>query len=165
MLRTERRLITAGRYLEQDLKKSLRAQGHVVTRKTLNSIQVETISNVNGMYLNISMDTVGTFLDKGRAAGKYPNFDKILEWVQQRKLPRTLSGRASRSKNLTTLQKDSAFRIMKSIGKEGTPSKNSSKFSKTGKRTGFIEAAITKGRLAQLIDFDEVLIDFIGVKL
>lgn len=163
MIRTERQLKAVGRVLESDIKKELRAQGHVVTRKTLNSVQFQLLKLGKEYELNLSVDTVGTFLEYGRKAGKKPNFDAILKWVKDRGLPRTQSGRTSRSKSLSKLQEQVAGRITNSIAKKGIPSPTSYKYSKNGERLGFVRRATSINKIEQLIDFDEVFADFIGI--
>ena len=114
------------------LQKELIGQGHKATGNLVNSFEGRVIELPNAMVLEILMDDYGTYVNNGRkAGGKKVPIDVLVKWIERR-------GIASGDKEV----KNAAFAIQQKIWQEGSPTKNSFKFSNNGRRKGFIDFVI-----------------------
>ena len=124
-------------------------QGHNDTGALVKSIEHNISTVGTKTTIEILFNDYGTFVNYGRAAGKYVPFSILFDWVKRRL-------------NLSGLQARSAtFAINRKIFKEGIPTSGAKKFSKNGKRTGFITDAITdteKTIEAEIADYYEKVI-------
>lgn len=127
--------------VRQDLKAALAAewvlQGHRLTGEFENEIEVRTQETDKGLTIDVLMLKRGAALELGRhrseiqITGAY--IAGLIDYVKKRM-------RINDSKKAKSV----AFAIAKTHQKEGMPSKKSRRFSKTGKRTGFVNETIRK---------------------
>jgi len=121
-----------GRLIILSLQKELMGQGHKATGNLVNSFEQNVIELPNAMVLEILMDDYGTYVNSGRSSGgKKVPIDVLIKWIERR-------GIASGDKEV----KNAAFAIQQKIWQEGSPTKNSFKFSTNGRRAGFIDFVI-----------------------
>ena len=112
---TDNRLDILAKYLEQELKKELYAQGHIATAKLYESIKVEVSRGVNNMAISGTFIHYGSHVNRGRRAGlRGVPIDALIEWIRIKKMD--LRGKS---------EKSVAFAIQKSIKKKGIPTNGS----------------------------------------
>lgn len=122
------------------LQKSFAEQGHNLTGKALLSIHGTEKYTDNGFTVTMWMVYYGAILDKGILAQNIPFGQRraayslyiqgLRDYVRKRM-------RIGGKRGLSI-----AFAIAKTHKKEGLPTRNSRKFSRTGRRKGFVEVAI-----------------------
>jgi hypothetical protein len=127
--------------VRKDLKAALAAewvlQGHRLTGEFEDEIEVITTEKESSLQIDVLMLKRGKALELGRhrteisITGAY--IAGLIDYVRKR-MEITDSKKA----------KSVAFAIAKTHQKEGMPSKKSRRFSKTGKRTGFVNETIRK---------------------
>lgn len=128
-------LVTVGDLLIDDVKANLVAQGHKDTGKLLASI-ASRVQAFNGFYsLGIYFAKYGVYLDKGIKPGRIP-FSTPTGRGGKSQYIEALTQYAKRKFKITTLKeaRSAAFAIAKKQKKEGSPTRASSRFSKTGRR-------------------------------
>lgn len=166
MLRTERRLTALAKVFSNELRRELRQEGHYLTGKTAQAVTLKTEQTVSGYRIFMEQTPTIAVLEEGaKYTTKAPPLKVIKEWVEQRGLPRTQSGRTSRSKSLTVLQSQAAFRIRRAILKEGLPTSGSFKYSKNGRRKGFISAALADSYIEQQLDIRGIMQEIVEFSL
>jgi len=136
--------------VRQDLKAALATewvlQGHRLTGEFEDEIEVRTEVTEKGLKVDVLMLKRGKALELGRhrseiqITGAY--IAGLIDYVRKR-MEITDTKKA----------KSVAFAIANTHKKQGMPSKNSRRFSKTGKRTGFVNETIRKNseRFARLM--------------
>lgn len=124
----------------KSLQKSFAEQGHNLTGKALMSIDYTTDYTESGFTIIMWMVHYGAILDKGILAQNIPfgqkkaAYSKYIQGLRDYVRKRMRIG-GKRGLSI-------AFAIAKTQKKEGMPTRNSRKFSKTGRRKGFVEVAI-----------------------
>jgi hypothetical protein len=98
------------RYLEEELRKELTAQGHIATGNLLASIKVEVQKTVTGNEISGYGNKYARYVDTGRKpGGRRVPIDALIAWVQ-------VKGLASGKKAISL-----AWAIQASIFKNGVP--------------------------------------------
>lgn len=145
MLRSERRMIAFGKQMSILMRRELRQQGHTLTGKTAKDVQMQFEITSDGYRLYLpSTPSINVLEDGAKYGDKKPPFNAILDWVKTRGLPRTQSGRISKSKSLLSNQKSAAWRIHKAISLQGLPTQGAYNHTRNGHRKGFISRSISE---------------------
>ena len=128
--------------LQQEFRGSLQDQGHYLTGKLSKSIDYDIESGANAVTAKMYIDDYGLSVEFGVKAGNIPyggggkgGTSKYIQGLIKFWELRGLSGRNAVG---------AAFATAKKHKREGMPTRASSKYSSTGKRTGFIQAALEK---------------------
>jgi len=130
----ESRINDIAEQLVHELKNEFEQQGHNASGKGLASIQHKTIIKGGNVHIQVTGIDYLNFVNTGRNIGKMPPVDAILEWVRIKNIAQ--GDEAERA----------AWAIAKAIKREGIPTENAYKFSKNGRRKGFVEIV----KMAQL---------------
>jgi hypothetical protein len=121
-----------GLLIIQSLQRELINQGHQSSGNLVNSFEQRVITMPNSVALEILMDDYGIYVNDGRkSGGKKVPVNVLVDWIERRAI-------ASGDKKVKSL----AFAIQQKIWQEGSPTKGSFKFSKNGRRKGFIDFVI-----------------------
>lgn len=130
-----------------------KAQGHNLTGKAISEIETVIKMNINNMTIQgfvldymainnqgVPADRIPYTPNSGKKTSKY--ISGLIDYAKKR-----MGASDKQAKSI-------AFAIASKHKQEGMPTKNSVKFSQTGKRTGFIEFALDKiqPQLLQLIN-------------
>jgi len=138
-------MIALGKQMSVLMRRELRQQGHYLTGKTSKDVQMQFEQTYDGYRLFLPSTPTINALEDGAVykTGSKPPFQVILDWVKNRGLPRTQSGRISKAKGLVAAQSQTAWRIQNAIA-NGMPTRGSFAFSKNGERKGFISRSISE---------------------
>tara|TARA_R100001015_G_C4603974_1_gene158947 strand:- start:671 stop:1159 length:489 start_codon:yes stop_codon:yes gene_type:complete len=121
-----------GKLIIASLQKELIEQGHEATGKLINSFEQRVIEVPNSIVIEILMDEYGIYVNEGRkTGGKKVPINVLVDWIERKAI-------VNGDKEVKSL----AFAIQQTIHKEGIPTKGSFKFSKNGRRKGFIDFVI-----------------------
>lgn len=126
--------------IKQDISTKLKEQGHNNTGSLLNSISYKITQTADSIITDFYMNNYGNIVDSGVKANRIPYrrgsgakkskyIDGLINYFQSKGLSDAESKRA-------------AFATANVHKQEGMPTKASSRFSKTGERTGFITKVI-----------------------
>ena len=128
--------------LQKEFRGSLQDQGHYLTGKLSRSINYEIESGAGIVTAKMFIEDYGLSIEFGIPANKIPygggkggGTSKYIQGLIRFWELRGLSGRNAVG---------AAFATAKKQKREGMPTRGSSAFSSTGKRTGFIKAALDK---------------------
>lgn len=144
-----------GRYMLSLFKEELKLQGHYNTGRLDKSMEVKTEILARGFVITFLMEEYGIKLDTGVPAGLVPTSGaERAQWI---------SGLADyfRSKGFGASSGQFAIRTYFRHVREGMPTKASYRFSKTGQRTGFIDAAYSKAESSILDKIDKLNIQLV----
>ena len=128
--------------LSEEMKKELRAQGHVLTGRLVQSFEVVTDQNAFEITAGVKMAFYGEWVNTGikpinipfqRGSGKKSSkyIDGLIDFFRRRGLSDKEARRA-------------AFATATIHKREGYPTKASRRFSSTGRRTGALNIAIAR---------------------
>lgn len=120
-----------GDFIVEQLVKVLDDQGHRNTGKLQDSMRSVVTSSGKGYDITIYGQDYAKYVDRGIPAGVWVNPYALAEWVEQK-------GIATGEREV----KNIAFAIRHKIYQEGSPTKGSLKFSKSGKRDEFIKVML-----------------------
>ncbi len=121
-----------GKLIIASLQKELIEQGHKATGNLVNSFEQRVIEVPNSIVIEILMDEYGIYVNEGRkSGGKKVPINVLVEWIERKAI-------VNGDKEVKSL----AFAIQQTIHKEGSPTSGSFKFSKNGRRKGFIDFVI-----------------------
>ena len=120
-----------GEFIVDELVKVLDDQGHRNTGKLQDSMRSEVTSNGKGYNITIYGQDYAKYVDRGIPAGVWVNPYALAEWVEQK-------GIATGEREV----KNIAFAIRRKIYEEGSPTRGSLRFSKSGKRDEFIQVML-----------------------
>ena len=121
-----------GKLIIASLQKELIEQGHQATGNLVNSFEQRVIEVPNSIVIEILMDEYGIYVNEGRkSGGKKVPINVLVEWIERKAI-------VNGDKEVKSL----AFAIQQTIHKEGSPTSGSFKFSKNGRRKGFIDFVI-----------------------
>lgn len=120
-----------GEFIIEQLVKVLDDQGHRNTGKLQETMRSVVTSSGKGYDITIYGQDYAKYVDRGIPAGVWVNPYALAEWVEQK-------GIATGEREV----KNIAFAIRHKIYQEGSPTKGSLKFSKTGKRDEFIQVML-----------------------
>ena len=121
-----------GKLIIASLQKELIEQGHQATGNLVNSFEQRVIEVPNSIVIEILMDEYGIYVNEGRkSGGKKVPINVLVEWIERKAI-------VNGDKEVKSL----AFAIQQTIHKEGSPTAGSFKFSKNGRRKGFIDFVI-----------------------
>lgn len=126
--------------IKQDISTKLKDQGHNNTGSLLNSISYKITQTADSIITDFYMNNYGNIVDlgvrakripyrRGSGAKKSKYIDGLINYFQSKGLSDAESKRA-------------AFATANVHKQDGMPTKASSRFSKTGERTGFITKVI-----------------------
>jgi len=115
---TQRALDKFGKYLVKESRKNLTRKKKNVTNSLYESLDYDVKAMPNSFEFDFLMNEYGEWVDKGRKAGKNPPFTPLRKWVQDRRI----QFRSNKGKFQTYDQ--TAWAIVKSIGKKGIPASN-----------------------------------------
>lgn len=115
---TKRVLDKFGKYLVKESRKNLTRKKKNVTNSLYESLDFDVKAMPNSFEFDFLMNEYGEWVDKGRKAGKNPPFTPLRKWVQDRRI----QFRSNKGKFQTYDQ--TAWAIVKSIGKKGIPASN-----------------------------------------
>lgn len=152
----EKSLGKVGRFIIDKLREELINQGHENTGRLISELRYDIVKDADGFTLQIFMDKYGIFVNNGvtgsriaynRGSGAKNSLyiQALMEWIRQK-------GIESGDREV----KNFAFAIANKHKKEGMPTSGSSRFSKNGRRTGFIDDTIEKNsfEVANELTFD-----------
>jgi hypothetical protein len=120
-----------GNFIVEQLVKVLDEQGHRNTGTLQDTMRSVVTSNGKGYNITIYGKEYAKYVDRGIPSGVWVNPYALAEWVEQK-------GIATGEKEI----KNIAFAIRQKIFQEGSPTRGSLKFSKTGKRDEFIQVML-----------------------
>ena len=115
---TQRALDKFGKYLVRESRKNLTRKKKNVTNSLYESLDYDVKAMPNLFEFDFLMNEYGEWVDKGRRAGKNPPFSPLRKWVQDRRI----QFRSNKGRFQTYDQ--TAWAIVKSIGKKGIPASN-----------------------------------------
>ena len=115
---TKRVLDKFGKYLVKESRKNLTRKKKNVTNSLYESLDYDVKAMPNSFEFDFLMNEYGEWVDKGRKAGKNPPFSPLRKWVEDRRI----QFRSNKGKFQTYDQ--TAWAIVKSIGKKGIPASN-----------------------------------------
>ena len=115
---TQRALDKFGKYLVKESRKNLTRKKKNVTNSLYESLDYDVKAMPNSFEFDFLMNEYGEWVDKGRKAGKNPPFSPLRKWVQDRRI----QFRSNKGKFQSYDQ--TAWAIVKSIGKKGIPASN-----------------------------------------
>ncbi len=115
---TKKALDKFGKYLVKESKKNLTRKKKNVTNSLYESLDFDVKAMPNSFEFDFLMNEYGEWVDKGRKAGKNPPFTPLRKWVQDRRI----QFRSNKGKFQSYDQ--TAWAIVKSIGKKGIPASN-----------------------------------------
>lgn len=115
---TKRVLDKFGKYLVKESRKNLTRKKKNVTNSLYESLDYDFKAMPNSFEFDFLMNEYGEWVDKGRKAGKHPPFSPLRKWVEDRRI----QFRSNKGKFQTYDQ--TAWAIVKSIGKKGIPASN-----------------------------------------
>jgi len=115
---TKRVLDKFGKYLVKESRKNLTRKKKNVTNSLYESLDYDFKAMPNSFEFDFLMNEYGEWVDKGRKAGKNPPFSPLRKWVEDRRI----QFRSNKGKFQTYDQ--TAWAIVKSIGKKGIPASN-----------------------------------------
>ena len=129
-------------YAAAQAKKELEDQGHRLTGDLINTIRVEVQAKRDAILGLVWMNEYYPYLEYPLPADRVPysrgsgrKTSKVVQALERYWQKRGLSGREALSASFATLNKWKA---------EGRPTKASFRFSKNGRRTGFLAATIAQ---------------------
>lgn len=126
-------IATADKLFKRILRAALLEQGHDLTGALAESIETKSERVGDAIFIMAFMNFYGKILDEGVSADK-------IDWKMY---PHVIQYFVKRGLNIENAKKAAAATIVK-WQQEGMPTKDSSRFSDTGKRKGFIKAAFDK---------------------
>jgi len=115
---TQKALNKFGKYLVKESRKNLTRKKKNVTNSLYESLDYNVKAMPNSFEFDFLMNEYGEWVDKGRKAGKNPPFSPLRKWVEDRRI----QFRSNKGKFQTYDQ--TAWAIVKSIGKKGIPASN-----------------------------------------
>jgi len=115
---TQKALDKFGKYLVKESRKNLTRKKKNVTNSLYESLDYNVKAMPNSFEFDFLMNEYGEWVDKGRKAGKNPPFSPLRKWVEDRRI----QFRSNKGKFQTYDQ--TAWAIVKSIGKKGIPASN-----------------------------------------
>ena len=115
---TQRALDKFGKYLVKESRKNLTRKKKNVTNSLYESLDYDVKAMPNSFEFDFLMNEYGEWVDKGRKAGKNPPFSPLRKWVEDRRI----QFRSNKGKFQSYDQ--TAWAIVKSIGKKGIPASN-----------------------------------------
>jgi hypothetical protein len=115
---TKKVLDKFGKYLVKESRKNLTRKKKNVTNSLYESLDYDLKAMPNSFEFDFLMNEYGEWVDKGRKAGKNPPFSPLRKWVEDRRI----QFRSNKGKFQTYDQ--TAWAIVKSIGKKGIPASN-----------------------------------------
>jgi len=115
---TKRVLDKFGKYLVKESRKNLTRKKKNVTNSLYESLDYDVKAMPNSFEFDFLMNEYGEWVDKGRKAGKNPPFSPLRKWVEDRRI----QFRSNKGKFQSYDQ--TAWAIVKSIGKKGIPASN-----------------------------------------
>jgi hypothetical protein len=136
---------TMKRMLRDMLLESWTAQGHYESGAVVETIEYTIEKIIDTTSLVAYMAPYGVYIETGTPASNIP-FSPGSGASNSRYIE-ALMNYASRRMNANSLKeaRSAAFAIAHKQKKEGMPTRNSLSFSSTGRRTGWIDAALEKG--------------------
>lgn len=145
----KRRYKKLGREFTKSLREELIAQGHVARGTLRDSIRAEVKTSKSGENtLLIRANKKWRAVNDGQPAGLNLSEQQIKTWLS--------------AKNVNWRSyKFVIYQINKAVFEQGTPTKGSFRYSKNGRRTGFVDQVANKFKLRMLKDTREaVTLDF-----
>jgi len=115
---TKKALDKFGKYLVKESRKNLTRKKKNVTNSLYDSLDYDIKAMPNSFEFDFLMNEYGEWVDKGRKAGKNPPFSPLRKWVEDRRI----QFRSNKGKFQSYDQ--TAWAIVKSIGKKGIPASN-----------------------------------------
>ena len=115
---TKRVLDKFGKYLVKESRKNLTRKKKNVTNSLYESLDYDIKAMPNSFEFDFLMNEYGEWVDRGRKAGKNPPFSPLRKWVEDRRI----QFRSNKGRFQTYDQ--TAWAIVKSIGKKGIPASN-----------------------------------------
>ena len=115
---TQKALNKFGKYLVKESRKNLTRKKKNVTNSLYDSLDYDIKAMPNSFEFDFLMNEYGEWVDKGRKAGKNPPFSPLRKWVEDRRI----QFRSNKGRFQTYDQ--TAWAIVKSIGKKGIPASN-----------------------------------------
>jgi len=123
------------------IKKQFLLQGHKLTGKLIDSIEQQVQVRVSGARIQVLAESYAKFVNNGVAAANIPfgggSGARTSKYIQGLKNFARLRFGVSDKEALSI-----AFAIARKHKREGMPTRSSSRFSKTGKRTEAVEEAL-----------------------
>ena len=161
------------KFIKTQLLKTWVEQGHYIDGTVVKEMDLVVEQTLNSVSFLFYFLPAGAFMESGVPANKIP-FSGTHGGGGKSAYIQGLIGYAMKKLNITTMKeaKSAAFAIAHTHKKEGMPSRLSSKFSSTGRRTGWIADTMQKNRkyirefmvryVEQLISvrFDNIILNY-----
>jgi hypothetical protein len=120
-----------GDFIVDKLRNELEQQGHRNKGVLQDTMRAEVSESGNGYEIVIYAKDYAKYVELPMEAGKWVSVYALAQWVEEK-------GIATGEKEIKSI----AFAIRRKMYDEGRPTKGSLKFSKTGRRDGFIEVVM-----------------------
>lgn len=140
--------------LVNSVKDELRLQGHVLTGRLMDSLEVKVQNLLDGFDINLYMEDYGKILDSGTPSENIPyspgSGNKTSKYISALVQFVKLRGMASSTAKAERI----AFAIAATQKKEGMPTIGSKRYSIRGKRTGFLSDTVDdlEGQITELLE-------------
>ena len=120
-----------GEFIVDQLVKTLDEQGHRASGELQETMRHEVKRTGSGFDIIIYAKDYAKYVDKGIPSGVWVSVYALMEWIETK-------GIVTGEREVKSL----AFAIRRTIFNEGSPTKGSLKFSRTGKRDEFIKVML-----------------------
>lgn len=151
-----------GQFLVLKLGKELADQGHRLTGSLIESLEYKVREKTAGVVVEFFVNEYGVYLNNGIPASRIPYtpggkrrggtsqyIQALIRYVERRM--------GLRGKEATGV----AFAIARAHKREGMPTRGSFRYSKNGRRTGWVDAVLAE----QAGVIDEMITEFMGREL
>lgn len=132
-------LLILAAYLKHELEKELTAQGHIATRKLLNSIDVAVETLVNGYEIKGQYLEYGSKVDSGTGPGTKVPIKDLIDWIRAKKI--VFQGKS---------ELHTAFLIQGAIYRKGTPT------SKDPNKMRWMSATLENNQAKIIADIEKI---------
>lgn len=147
-----------GDYLVLKLGQELADQGHKLTGALIASLEYQVRTTATGMVVDFLANEYGEKLNTGIPASQIPKYPS----AGYLKLVLELTRYVERRMGLRGgLAKKVAGRIVRAWGREGMPTRASYRFSKNGRRTGWVDVILKQ----ESDEIERQVRDFVGRQL
>lgn len=120
-----------GQFIVDQLVKILDEQGHRASGTLQDTMKYTVTSTGSGYDITIFAKDYAKYVDRGIPSGVWVSPYALMKWIE-------IKGIVTGEKEVKSL----AFAIRRKIFEEGSPTRGSLKFSKTGKRDEFIKVML-----------------------
>lgn len=147
-----------GDYLVLKLGQELTDQGHKLTGALIASLEYRIRTTATGMTIDFLANEYGEKLNTGIPASQIPKYPSAAYLRLVLEITRYVERRMGLRGGLA---KKVAGRIVRAWGREGMPTRNSYKFAKNNRRTGWVDVILRQ----EESEIERMVADFVGREL